>query len=150
MTQTTTAINGCDAAIWCDDDSGTLKDISGSSNEFALDLKINVGATPTFGSRWPKRLMCGRDASLKLVVVYTTAADEGADIIKSWALQQTDPGPRTIKLYVPDKNVGSDVYSGEWVLESASWDVKAGEAAPLTIEATLLPDGAVTLATNAT
>jgi hypothetical protein len=142
-------VNGCDAGIWIDSAAGTPTDISGSSNEYTLDFSMNVGELRNFQSRWPRRLMCGKDAKFAVVVTYTTAADEALDLLRDWFFQ-SDPAPRTLTFYVPDKNVGSDKYSGEAVLESLSIPVKSGDGAPIAVSASFLPDGAWTHSNVAT
>lgn len=147
--QTTTAINGCDAGIWADIASGVLTDIGGSSNEYNLEFDMDIAGFRTFGNRWQKRLDCGKDAKLTVMITYSTAVNEGIDLLKNWFFNAT-PGERTIRLYVPAKNVGADVYSAEWRLESLKIPVVAGEAKPVTVTAVLLPSGPVTLTVNAT
>jgi len=71
MVATSTAINGCDAQILMAGPDGTMYDISGSSNEFTLDFNNVIGDYKVYGSKWPLRLQCGKDASLTLNVVYT-------------------------------------------------------------------------------
>jgi hypothetical protein len=148
MTQTATAINACDASIWLDNASGTLKDISGSSNTINMDFDNELGALRNFGSRWNIRLECGKDATFALSAVYSTATDEAVDILKNWYFNT--PGDRTLKVYLPNKNVGSDVYSGEFRLEKLSIPAESGKAEPIMVTATLRPNGAVSLTTNAT
>jgi hypothetical protein len=148
MPQTTTAINACDAAIWLDNAAGTLIDISGSSNSINMDFDNELGMLRNFGSRWPIRLECGKDATFALTAVYTEAATEAVNILKNWFFNT--PGNRTLKVYLPDKNVGSDVYSGEFRLEKLSIPAESGKADPIMVSATLRPNGAVTLTTNAT
>ena len=149
MTISTTARNACDIGIRLDNASGTLTDISGSSNAVTLTLSQNVGESRVFGSRWPAREVCGKDAKVALTVLYTTASDEGYDILANW-FNETDPQPRTLYLYFPNKNVGSDVYYGEFVLESYETPATAGEAAPIMVSASLLIDGAITYTVAAT
>lgn len=149
MTQTTTAINACDAGIWLDNISGVLKDISGSSNSVTIGLSQTLGAFRNFSSKWPKRLECPKDATFRLVITYSTAADEAIDILQNWFFAAS-PGARTLKIYLPDKNIGSDVYSAEVRLDSLDIPATAGEAAPITVTANLLPDGEVNFAINAT
>lgn len=148
-TQTDTAIVACDAGIWLDNLSGVLKNIGGSANEVAMNFDNPQGAFRTFGSKWPKRLECGKDASYTLSIVYSTATDEGFDILKNWFFA-ANPGARTCKIYLPNKNVGSDVYSGEFKIQDLKFTPVAGSADPVTVTATLLPTGEVTLAVNAT
>ena len=149
MTQTTTAVNACDVSIWLDNAAGTPTDISGSSNEVTLDFSMNVGELRNFQSRWPLRLMCGKDAKFALVVTYTTASDEAVDILRDWFFQ-SDPAPRTLAVYIPDKNVGSDKYSGECVMDSLSIPAKSGEGTPIAVSASFLPNGEWSHTTAAT
>lgn len=149
MAQTTTGFNACDIAIWLDDDTGTLKDISGSSNSVDLNFDNTLGLYRTFGSTWPRRLECGKDAQFTLQILYSSAADEGADLLKTWYFANP-PGQRTLKIYSPDKNVGSDVYAAEVMVENVTWSGEAGNADPIMISATLRPSGEVTWTTNAT
>jgi len=81
--------------------------------------------------------------------VYSTATDEGMDVLKNWFFAAT-PGLRTLTFYLPDKNVGSDKYSGEVVLESLSIPATADEASPIPVTAVLRPSGEFTLVSNAT
>ena len=149
MALTTTHRNACDVAVWLDNAAGVLKDISGSSNSVTLALSQNIGETRVFGSRWVMRKVCGKDCKITLVIVYSTAADEGADILQNW-YNATDPGARTLKVYFPNKNVGSDVYSGEFMLESYEFPATAGEGAPMLVTANLLIDGEMTYSVAAT
>lgn len=142
MTQTTTAINACDAAIWLDNAAGTPTDVSGSSNSVTLNLANTTAAYRNFQTTWPKRLECGKDGSVDLIVTYSTGSDEGLDILRDWFFA-TPPGNRTLKFYLPDKNAGSDVYSGEFKIETLVIPATAGEAAPVTVTAHLVPDGAI-------
>ena len=149
MTQTTTYINACDASIWLDNAAGTLKDISGSSNTIQAEFTQVIGELSTFQQKWPVRLSCRKDATFTLGVVYSTATDEGMDVLKNWYFAAT-PGLRTLTFYIPDKNVGSDKYSGEVVLESLSIPSTADEASPIPVTAVLRPSGEFTLVSNAT
>lgn len=148
MPQTVTAVNACDVSVWLDDDAGVPKNISGSSNTVSMEFTNQLGNVRNFGTRWQIRLECGKDATVNLTAVYSTAADEAWDIIKNWFFNF--PGKRTLKIYIPDKNVGSDVYTGEFRLASAPVTVEAGTAEPITVSCQLMPDGPVTLTTNAT
>jgi len=82
-------------------------------------------------------------------VIYTTAADEAFDILKTWFFT-TSPGNRTLSVYVPDKNVGSDRFQGEVKIENLSWTLTGGSADPIIATASLLPDGAITHSVSAT
>ena len=141
MAQTTTAINACDVVVSLDNVSGTLTDISGSSNEVSMDLGQNIGEIATFDGDWMLKASCGKTVSVSLNVVYTTTADEGLDILRDWFFA-TSPGSRTVQIDVPDSTAGSDRYSGEFVIESLNIPLTAGEASPVLVSATLSNDGA--------
>ena len=143
MPQTTTAVNACDVSVWLDDSTNTLRDISGSSNNIEMNFDHEVESFVTFQSKWPARLECGKDASYTLSVIYSETANEGFDILKDWYFA-TSPGKRTCRVYIPDKNVGSDRFSGEFRLDSLSWSADRSSAGPIMVSATLLPDGEVT------
>lgn len=149
MAQTTTYVNACDASIWLDNSSGTLTDISGSSNTISMEFIQVIGELSTFQQKWPVRLSCRKDATFNLGVVYSTASDEGKDILNDWYFATT-PGLRTLTVYLPTKNVGSDKYSGEVVLESLSIPATADDASPIPVTAVLRPSGEFTRVTNAT
>lgn len=142
MAQTTTAVNACDASVFLDDVAGDPRDIAGSSNNVELNFDHEVEAYVTYQSKWPKRLECGKDAQFTLHVIYTEAANEGFDILKDWYFAAA-PGPRTLHVYIPDKNVGSDHYSCEARIKSLAFSADRATAAPIMVTAVLLPDGEV-------
>lgn len=142
-TQTSTALNACDASIWLDKAAGTLTDISGSSNSISLNFDHDVKPFRTFGSKWPKRLECGKDAAFTINVVYSSAADEGWSVCKLWYFAAI-PGARTLKIYMPNKNVGSDVFYCEARIKSFSFQLSPDEAGPVMVQMQLEPDGEVT------
>lgn len=142
MTDSTTIINACDASLWVDNASGTLKDISGTSNAMTIALSNKVGDSPVFGSQWPRRKSCGKDCQIDLTILYSTAADEALDILRDWILSNSNAA-RSFAVYLPDKNVGSDKYSGEFVLESVNIPATAGEGKPIEVKARLLIDAAL-------
>lgn len=149
MTQTTTAVNACDASIWLDNTSGTLTDVSGSSNTINMEFTEQVGVVRNFGSRWNILLTCGLDATFAFTAVYSTAAGEAKAILLDWFFNK--PGTnKTIKVYLPNKDVGSDVYTAEVKLITMPIAVQAASAEPIQISCQLRPDGPVTWVTNAT
>lgn len=149
MPQTTTAVNACDASIWLDGTSGTLVDVSGSSNTINMSFSEQVGAVRNFGTRWEILLTCGLSATFAFTAVYSTAAGEAKAILLDWFFNK--PGQnKTIKVYLPNKNVGSDVYTAEVKLATMPITVQAATAEPIQISCELRPDGPVTWATNAT
>lgn len=134
MPSTGTAINGCGAIIKLANAGGVLTDISGSSNEATIDFSSELGDYKLFNDANYYRLECGRDAEIKLSIVYTTAAAEAMDILKRW--RQTR-GKRALEI-----TIGNDVYSGEVLMEKLSLPIKADEAKPIMVEANLKPNGA--------
>lgn len=149
MSQSTTVISACDASVWLDDVLGTPRDISGSSNVVTMNFDHEIGEYTAFGGRWPNRLECGKDASFDLSILYSTTANEGADIIIDWFFA-SPPGDRTLAIYLPDKNVGSDKFSAEVKIQH--WDTtgNAGSGEAVQINATLVPNGEVSHTTAAT
>lgn len=144
MTQTTTHINACDVAIWLDNADGTPTDISGSTNTASLTLSISAEMLRTFGSKWPVRLSCPKDASAEITAVYSTATDEAMDLIKNWYFAAS-PGSRTLSIYVPNKNVGSDHYYGEFVIDGdIDIPLEAGTADPIAVTLPLSINGELT------
>jgi len=150
MAQTTTDVNACDVAIWIDNAAGTLTDVSGSTNQCSLTFTHETGITRTFGSRWPRRKGCMKDTKIKLNIVYSEASGEMMDCWKNWFF--TNPvAARTVKIYIPDKNVGSDVYSGEFIIDGdTEIPLEAGTAEPIVVTTQLSITGEGTWVTNAT
>lgn len=106
------------------------------------------GVVSTFKTRWGVRLTCRKDATFNLTAVYSEAAGEAKDLLLKWFFDY--PGSRTLTVYIPDKNVGSDVYRGEVVLATMPITVEAESADPIQISCQLLPDGEFDWFTNAT
>jgi hypothetical protein len=149
MAQTTTHVNACDASIWLDNAAGTPTAISGSSNSITMNFSRELGELVTFQQKFPVRLGCRKDAEFTLRVVYSTDTDEGMDVLKNWYFAD-DPGSRTLHVYIPDKNVGSDHYYGEVTIGSFNFNADPSDPAPIAVEANLLPDGAITLTAAST
>ena len=149
MPESTTIINACDISLWLDNAAGTLKDISGTSNKCKLSMSKNVGAKRVFGSRGPRRMSCGDDWKMDLTILYSTAADEALDILRDWAISGEDDA-RSAVLYAPDKNVGSDKYSAEWILDSFDINLDAEDGGPVEVTASLLIDGNISHTSVAT
>lgn len=143
MPQTTTHENAIDCKVFLDNALGTPVDISGSSNKVEMELENMVGELTTFGSKWKVRKVAGKDGTVDLDVVFSTAADEGFDIIDDWFHGGND-GPRTLRLDVPNSNVGSRRYTGEFVLESYNIPADSEEADPMKVSVSLKPTGAIT------
>lgn len=150
MAQTTTSINACDVAIWLDNASGTATDISGSSNKVEIPLTQEIGEARTFQNDYKLRAACGRDGAFNLTVIYTTTSDEALDILRDWYFSTASKTARTIAVYVPDKNVGSDHYSAEVLLQELNIPLDPSEPGPAICEAVLLPTGAIAHTTAST
>jgi hypothetical protein len=148
VAQTTTPVNVCDVVIQLDDSGGTLRNISGSTNRVVLDFDQELGDYRAYGSDWPKRLDAGQDATITLTVLYTTASNEGYDVLKQW-FHAAQPGARTLQVDVPDSTVGSDRYSGEVRINAKRFTIDAGQGGPVMVTARLRPDGAFSWATIA-
>lgn len=148
MPTTSTAINACNAAILMAGPTGTMYDISGSSNEFTLDMNKDLGEFKVFGDAWRYRLECGKDATLSLTAVYTRAVNEALDLLRDWFFSGS--GARFIQLNLPSNEVAADRYEGYFMLESLSIPGTSDEAAPIMVAASLRPNGAVTYSTVVT
>ncbi len=146
MTQTTTAFSAIDCVIKADNAAGTLTDISGSANKFEIKFPHGVGEYRTFGSQWKGRLVIGKDCEIALTFVCSTTADETYDLLKDWYHGGND-SPRSCQFDVPDSSVGSDRFTGEFVLADLNMPFDAGADEVVMGTATLKPNGAVSHAT---
>lgn len=147
MAESTTVVNACDVVLKLDDDSETLVDISGSSNQISMNFDHDIEAYKVFGTTWRRRLECGKDANFSLRVLYSEAASEAAAIIKDWYFTNP-PGDRSFEVYVPDESAGSDRYYGEVKIASMAFELVSDAAGPIIITASLVPNGEVTLETH--
>lgn len=138
MPATTTARNACGVKIEMDDDTGVLREISGSANEVNLNFEHQLGEYKVFGDRAMYRLECGVDATLEMTVLYTTGASEGYDIMRRW---RELGGLRTVRLTLPTS--GGETYQGEFLVESIELPMKSDEAKPIMVKASLKPSGIV-------
>ena len=78
MPTTSTAVNAKDAAIFLDDDEGSLVDISGSANKVRFDFTQELGTYRVFQEDWTLRVAHGKDASFKVDVVCLCGLDQEA------------------------------------------------------------------------
>jgi hypothetical protein len=148
MAQTTTFLRECDVVVSLDDADGNVCDISGSANEVSVELSERTEVLYKFGSDYPSRFSLGRDVIISLLVVFTTTTDEGADILKNWAFASSFAA-RTCSVYIPDATAGSDMISGEFVLETCSLGGSAASGDPMIVRAVLAAHGEITLSTVA-
>jgi len=144
MAQTTTGRTGCDVVIWVDNESNTLTNISGSTNSVSLSLTNNVsGGTYTFGSQWPTRFACGKDATISASIIFTTAADEAFDTLLTWYHDPSTASARSLRIQAPDGSSGSEQWDMEVYLAELSWDMTAGDAEPMMVSVTFTPTNEV-------
>ncbi len=144
MAETTTARNACNASLWLDDSGGTLLDISGSSNSFDPSFTREIGDYQVFQQCWKKRLACGLDGSFTLNVVYSTTAAEAFQLLNAWLFEGCLATFRTLTWFMPDKNVGSNMWSAEVLLADFGWTEDPTDAGPVIATVTLVPNGEVT------
>jgi hypothetical protein len=149
MIMTTTGYNACDVSLWLDNPAGVLTDISGSSNTINVSFTKDMARKDAFGSVWGHRYECLKDCKVQLNIICSETNSEAWDLLVDWWFAQPS-GKRTLTWYQPDKNVGSDKFSGEFRIQDLGENMEAGKAEPIGPVATLLCDGEVTHVTNAT
>jgi hypothetical protein len=148
MAQTTTSVNACDVTIEVDNAAGSLVDISGSSNQCSISISSNTGQTFTFDGDWALQKICKKSASISVQAVYSTADAEAANVLLDWWFGSAYNSARSVEINIPDQTTGSDTYTGEFVLSSASIPLSAEDAAPILVSFELLNDGEFTRAAN--
>lgn len=148
MAESSQALNACNAVIEVDDGTGTPVDVSGEANSASLEFTTQTSEYFTFGGGFARRLQCKEDASLELTLLWTRGGTEARALFEAWLKAK---GTRTVSVY-PEGNAnnGDRQYTGEFVLESYNFDMDATAADPMTITASLMPDGEVTLSTVTT
>jgi len=149
MARTTTGRNACDVAIWIDDAAGTPTDVSGSMNQARMTFTNTLGEFVVFGYDAVNRLCCGQDGTFELDIWYTTTANEGKDLVFIWYFV-TPCTPRTVSIYLPDKNVGSDHIYAEMLIETMDVVADRGDAKPMPVTLRLVPNGVINKVTDAT
>ena len=142
MPPTTTAIVATNAKVWIDNAAGTPVDVSGSSNRIEISPENGIAEFRAFGQTWRQRRVTGKDVSMSFNVIYTTASDEAVDVLKTWFFGGSDAA-RTVSVYLPDKNVGSDHFYGEFVLASLSIPLDAEADEVVRVSCDLRADGQV-------
>lgn len=148
-TPTSTEIVATNCEIWLDNAANVLTNISGSLNSVSFTPTNGVAEWHTFGTQWMQRRIVHKDMPIAINAVYTTDAAEAAQLIENWFFGGND-SPRSLKIYVPDSEVGAFTYTGEVVLVdyNPNADAEADDVVRLTIN--LAPDGVITRGTNAT
>ena len=119
-------------------------------NQATMTFTNELGEYRVFGAEAVKRLCGGSDGVFELNIWYTTAGSEGRDTVFTWYFGVTRCTPRTVTIYLPDKNVGSDALSGEFLMESMDVTADRSDAAPLPISVRLLPTAGIARTTAAT
>lgn len=139
MAVTDTPVSATDCVVKIDNATGVLTDISGSSNKVEIGGENKIAEFRSFGSKWTRRRVTGKDASISLDGVYSKTASEMLDVLRDWWLNDSDV-PRTIEISMPDDLTGSDRYTAEVVLAdlNISGDASADEFIPVT--ASFMPD----------
>ena len=143
MTQTTTAVSACGAVIEVDNTGGTPVNVSGAANKAELSLNRQIGSAFTFEGSSPVRVECKKDGTLKLTILYTTANDEGFDILADW---YDSGGSRTVGIWPSGVNTGHRYFTGEYLVQDMNIPLDVSSPDPVMVTATLLPDGAINLA----
>jgi hypothetical protein len=69
-------------------------------------------------------------------------------VLLDWWFGSNYNAARTVEINIPDQSTGSDTYSGEFVLSSASIPLSAEDAAPILVSFELLNQGAFTRTAN--
>lgn len=142
MPITSTVINGCNAGIVMNDHVGVPYDISGSSNEWNMELTLDQGDYRLFGDRGTYRLSCGKDATLSVVGVYSQDSRELMQMMLNWYFYY--PGQaRYLHCELPQAIIGADRFFGNWVLNKLPVAAKATEAGPISVSIDLMIHGLV-------
>lgn len=139
MAQSTTSQNACNVQIQLADENSLLQDISGSSNEASMEFDNTLGKIKVFGTEFPIRLQCGKDASISLKSLWSTALNEARDILDE--IEFGSGGRRLMRITIPNGSVGSIMYHGYVQLEKYSIPIKADDANPILISADFKPTG---------
>jgi len=119
---------------------GNAVDISGSSNRLNMDLMSNIGATRSFGTIFPVRLVCGKDATITLRAIYSEGNSEAMEILKDW-YENHYADSRELTVSLPDGTAGSDRYRFQVLLERLPIPADVEDPAAILVEVTLLPTG---------
>ncbi len=149
MPQTTTSVNACDVVLEIDNASGTLTDVSGSTNQASMTMSSNVGETSTFEGQWAIRRVCKTSVDVSVQAVYSTDDTEALNLLVDWWFAGNYNTARTITISVPDDTAGSDEYTGEFVMTSLSIPLSADDAAPILVSADFQNVGAFARSTVA-
>jgi hypothetical protein len=142
-----------------DNAAGTLADISDQVVSCTLTHNMTVGSYHVISTQWQQQTQGAlpKVFELSLTIIKDDTATTGAyDIIQDWctgtataSTAQIETGLKTVELYDPDAGIGSEKWTGEFMLVSAGAPVtknaSSGDAQQLTV--TLRSHNAVTRTT---
>lgn len=149
MATTETEIVATNCVILLDNAAAVQTDISGSLNSVTYSPENGIAEWNTFGTQWKQRRVVHKDMPVSLAVIYSTNAAEGAQLVENWFWGGED-GNRTLRIYLPDQDVGAYIISGEFILASAPVTLDAEADDVVRMEVELLPDNVVTRSINIT
>lgn len=141
MTTTSSAFTACDAVLRLDNASNVLQDISGSSSSVDVNFDNKIGEFRVFGDEYVQRMQCGKDSSITIKGIATTAANEIRDLIEDWYFNGS--GARTFQLNMPGESVGDHRYQVECLLKTFSFSADSSAAEPVMYSIELAPVGQV-------
>lgn len=144
MAQTTESVNACGVVLMVDDNTGTLADISGSTNQASMDFSKQTAETFTFDGDWAIKKDCKRAVTLSIQALYSLNDAEASNLLEDWF--HNGSGSRTVQVDVPNGSGGSFRYAGEFILESYGLPLAADDAGVILLGFALSNDGAVTRA----
>ena len=134
MAQTTTAVNACNAVIKIDKANMAAIDVSGSANAVQLRFTNRYNQWKHYDSDKQTRVLIGQEIQADITVLYSTADDEGLDILRSWCLGTlSGTDARTLTVYIPDDDEGSDYYQAEMVPINWGTGLDADGAGPIEV-----------------
>lgn len=137
MAQTVTSVSACDIAISLDDADGTLQNISGSSNRVRIRFFSRYHQNKHFDTAAPWKALLWTELDISLVILYSTADDEGLDILRNWFDALDGKNARTLRLDVPDGSVGDHRYECEAVWLNMDLPLEADDAGAVAVRARL-------------
>ncbi|MDD5000877.1 MAG: hypothetical protein PHO55_07830 [Thiomonas arsenitoxydans] len=143
MAATTTCANALNCRVYLDTGAGVLTDISGSSASVEMSPSSQIGDFRVFLSRWRLRQVGGSDITFVLNTVYTTAADEGYDIIRDWYWGPNWQVARTVQFDIPKNLANSERITCEVHLAEIPMTLDPDDPGPIMVTATLMPTGDV-------
>jgi len=149
VAETTTAVNACNVGIHLANHAGVMKDISGSANRADLNFSQQIGEFQVFGGGWVKRLVCKKDATANVTVLFTTTTDEGWAVIKDW-WDNYNSESRRMRIFVPEEAIGSDEFDGLWLISTLNVPLDGTQAGPVMVALSLVQTDGIAIHTVAT